>query len=318
MKTCIILDDYQGAALGQADWARLAGQVAVSSVRDHLPDEDALAARLAEAEIVVIMRERTRFPASLLHRLPKLRLLVTSGMANAAVDLEAARANGIVVCGTGGSLRPPVELTWGLILALARRIVPENASLRAGGRWQDSVGMDLDGRQLGIVGLGRIGSDVARIGRAFGMRIVAWSPNLTEERAAAAGAVLAASKEALLEGSDVVTIHLVLSASTRGLIGAEALRRMGRHAFLVNTARAPIVEEAALVQALEEGWIAGAGLDVFEIEPLPADHPFRRLPNVLATPHLGYVSERNYRTFFTEGLEDIEAWLAGAPVRTLG
>ena len=318
MKTCIILDDYQDAALGFADWGRLAGQVAVSGVRDYLPDEDAVAARLADAEIVVIMRERTRFPASLLRRLPKLRLLVTSGMANAAVDLEAARANGVVVCGTGGSLRPPVELAWGLILALARRIVPENASLRAGGRWQDSVGTDLDGRQLGILGLGRIGSDMARIGQAFGMRIVAWSPNLTEERAAAAGAALAPSKEALLEGSDVVTIHLVLSESTRGLIGAEALRRMGRHAFLVNTARAPIVEEAALVRALEEGWIAGAGLDVFETEPLPADHPFRRLPNVLATPHLGYVSERNYRTFFGEGLEDIEAWLAGAPVRTLG
>ncbi len=318
MKTCVILDDYQDAALGFADWGRLAGEVAVSSVRDVLPDEDAVAARLADAEIVVIMRERTRFPASLLHRLPKLRLLVTSGMANAAVDLDAARANGVVVCGTAGSLRPTVELAWGLILALARRIVPENASLRANGRWQDSVGIDLDGRQLGIVGLGRIGSDVARIGQAFGMRIVAWSPNLTAERAEAAGAVLAPSKEALLESSDVVSIHMVLSPSTRGLIGAEALRRMRKAAFLVNTARAPIVEEAALVQALQEGWIAGAGLDVFETEPLPADHPFRRLPNVLATPHLGYVSERNYRTFFGEGLEDIEAWLKGAPIRTLG
>ncbi len=318
MKTCIILDDYQDAALGFADWGRLAGQVAVSSVRDVLADEDAVAARLADAEIVVIMRERTRFPASLLHRLPKLRLLVTSGMGNAAVDLDAARANGVVVCGTGGSLRPPVELTWGLILALARRIVPENASLRANGRWQDSVGIDLDGRQLGLVGLGRIGSDVARIGQAFGMRIVAWSPNLTAERAEAAGAVLASSKEALLASSDFVSIHLVLSPSTHGLIGAEELRRMRKEAFLVNTARAPIVEEAALVQALQEGWIAGAALDVFETEPLPADHPFRRLTNVLATPHLGYVSERNYRTFFGEGLEDIEAWLAGTPIRTLG
>ena len=318
MRTGLILDDYQQAALALADWARLSDRVAISAISQHIPNPDDLVARIAQAEILVIMRERTPFPAALLERLPRLELLVTSGMRNLAIDLAAARARNVVVCGTDSSPTPPTELTWALILGLARHVAPESLTLRAGGPWQSTIGTDLAGATLGVLGLGKIGTRVAEIGRAFGMRVIAWSPNLDDGRAAAAGVERAASKEALLEASDVVTIHLVLGAQTRGLLGAAELRRMRRDAFLVNTSRAPIIDQAALVQALEEGWIAGAGLDVFETEPLPADSPFRRLPNVLALPHLGYVSRNNYRTFFTQAVEDIEAWLAGAPIRQLG
>jgi phosphoglycerate dehydrogenase-like enzyme len=318
MRTCLILDDYQQAALALADWPRLSDRVAVSAIAEHIPDRDALVARIAEAEILVIMRERTPFPAALLERLPNLRLLVTSGMRNLAIDVAAARARGIVVCGTDSSPTPPTELTWALILGLARHLAPESRNLRDNGPWQSTVGTDLAGATLGVLGLGKIGARVAAIGRAFGMRVIAWSPNLDDARATAAGVERAPSKEALLEQSGVVTIHLVLGERTRGLLGEADLRRMRRDAVLVNTSRAPIVDQAALVRALEEGWIAGAGLDVFETEPLPADSPFRRLPNVLALPHLGYVSRDNYRTFFTQAVEDIEAWLAGAPIRQLG
>ncbi|MGN8094910.1 D-2-hydroxyacid dehydrogenase family protein [Methylobacterium sp. 22177] len=318
MRTCLILDDYQQAALALADWTRLSDRVAVSAIAQHIASPDDLVARIAQAEILVIMRERTPFPAALLERLPRLELLVTSGMRNLAIDLAAARARNVVVCGTDSSPTPPTELTWALILGLARHVAPESLTLRAGGPWQSTIGTDLAGATLGVLGLGKIGTRVAEIGRAFGMRVIAWSPNLDDARAAAAGVERAASKEALLEASDVVTIHLVLGDRTRGLLGAAELRRMRRDAFLVNTSRAPIVDQAALLQALEEGWIAGAGLDVFETEPLPADSPFRRLPNVLALPHLGYVSRSNYRTFFTQAVEDIEAWLAGAPIRRLG
>ena len=318
MRTCLILDDYQQAALALADWSRLSDRVAVSAVAAHIPDRDALVARIAEAEILVIMRERTPFPAALLERLPRLELLVTSGMRNLAIDVAAARGRGITVCGTESSPTPPTELTWALILGLARQLPRENHNLRTGGPWQSTIGTDLAGATLGILGLGKIGARVAAIGHAFGMRVIAWSPNLDEARAAAAGVARAASKEALLEASDVVTIHLVLGDRTRGLLGAAELRRMRPTAYLVNTARAPIVDQAALVQALREGWIAGAGLDVFETEPLPDDSPFRGLPNVLALPHLGYVSRDNYRTFFTQAVEDIEAWLGGTPIRQLG
>lgn len=318
MRTCLILDDYQQAALALADWARLSDRVAISAIGQHIPDRDDLVARIAQAEILVIMRERTPFPAALLERLPRLELLVTSGMRNLAIDLAAAKARNVIVCGTDSSPTPPTELTWALILGLARHVASESGTLRAGGPWQSTIGTDLAGATLGIFGLGKIGTRVAEIGRAFGMRVMAWSPNLDEARAAAAGVERAASKEALLEASDVVTIHLVLGDRTRGLLGSAELRRMRRDAVLVNTSRAPIVDQAALVRALEEGWIAGAGLDVFETEPLPADSPFRRLPNVLALPHLGYVSCNNYRTFFTQAVEDIEAWLAGAPIRRLG
>jgi len=317
VQTCLILDDYQNAALGLADWARLSDRVAVSTITDRIADRDALVSRIEQAEILVIMRERTPFPADLLARLPRLKLLVTSGMRNLAIDVAAARARGITVCGTESSPTPPTELTWALILGLARHLPFENRNLRERGPWQSTVGTDLAGATLGVLGLGKIGTRVAAIGRAFGMRVIAWSTNLDDARAAAAGVERAESKEALLDASDMVTIHLVLGDRTRGLLGEAELHRMRPSAILVNTSRAPIVDQAALVRALEEGWIAGAGLDVFETEPLPADSPFRHLPNVLALPHVGYVTLNNYRTFFTQAVEDIEAWLAGAPIRLL-
>ncbi|MCJ2066181.1 D-2-hydroxyacid dehydrogenase family protein [Methylobacterium sp. J-088] len=317
MRTCLILDDYQQVALPLADWTRLADRVAVSAISEPIPDRESLVARIDQAEILVIMRERTPFPAALLERLPRLELLVTSGLRNLAIDVAAAKAQGITVCGTDSSPTPPTELTWALILGLARHVTQESHALRTGGPWQSTLGTDLAGATLGLLGLGKIGTRVAAIGRAFGMRVIAWSPNLDEGRAAVAGVERAASKEALLEASDVVSIHLVLGERTRGLLGEAELRWMRKSAYLVNTSRAPIVDQAALLRALEEGWIAGAGLDVFETEPLPADDPFRRLPNVLALPHLGYVTRDNYRTYFTQAVDDIEAWLAGSPIRTL-
>ncbi|QFR03160.1 D-2-hydroxyacid dehydrogenase family protein [Streptomyces phaeolivaceus] len=312
-----MLDDYQGAALTMADWSPLAGQVEVRTLRENITDRDRLAAELADCEIVVIMRERTPFDAELLRRLPALRLLVTTGMRNASIDLAAARAQGVTVCGTASSPTPPVELTWALLLGLARHLTAENRALREGGPWQSTVGQDLRGRTLGLLGLGKIGTRVARVAGAFGMEVLAWSENLTAERATEAGAQLADSKDDLLRRSDFVSVHLVLSDRTRGLLGEPELRAMRPHAYLVNTSRAAIVDGAALLRALRENWIAGAGLDVFETEPLPADDPLRSLSNVLATPHLGYVTERNYRTFYTEAVEDITAFLAGTPVRPL-
>lgn len=314
---CAVLDDYQGAALALADWSPLAEQVEVRVLREHLTDPDELVAALAECEIVVAMRERTPFDAGLLSRLPRLRLLVTTGMRNAAIDLAAAKAQGVTVCGTQSSSTPPVELTWTLLLGLARHLTAESRALREGGPWQSTVGQDLDGRTLGLLGLGRIGTRVARVAGAFGMEVLAWSQNLTAERAAEAGARLADGKEDLLRRSDFVSLHLVLSDRTRGLLGEPELRAMRPHAHLINTSRAGLVDQEALLRALREGWIAGAGLDVFATEPLPADDPLRTLPNVLATPHLGYVTERNYRTFYTQAVEDITAYLAGSPVRPL-
>lgn len=316
MPTCLILDDYQNAALGLAEWGRLDG-VNVSSIKEYIGDREALVSRIAEAEILVVMRERTPFPADLLPCLPKLKLLITSGMRNASIDLAAAKARGIVVCGTDSSPTPPTELTWALILGLARHMPEEVGNICAGG-WQTTVGADLAGATLAILGLGKIGARVAQVGRAFGMEVLAWSPNLTRERAEEAGATLASSKEALCEAADFLTLHLVLGDRSRGILGEAELRRMRKSAFLVNTSRAGLVDQTALLRALEEGWIAGAGLDVFDTEPLPPDSPFRRLPNVLALPHLGYVSRANYTRFFTQAVEDIEAWRAGSPIRQLG
>jgi phosphoglycerate dehydrogenase-like enzyme len=314
-KKCVVLDDYQGVALASAEWSVLSDDVEIVVFDRHLGDEDAVVDAVADAEIVVIMRERTPFPASLLARLPKLELLVTSGMRNASVDLAAAGAHGVTVCGTSSTSTAPGELTWALILALARHLVVENTGLRANGPWQRTLGVDLAGRTLGLLGYGKIGRKVAAVGRAFDMDVVAWSPHLTEERAD--GARLARSLEELAAVSDVLSIHLVLAGSTRGLVDADVLARMKPSALLVNTSRAGIVDQDALIAALRDGRIAGAGLDVFDAEPLPAAHPFRTLPTVLATPHLGYVTQGNYTTYFGQIVEDIAAFLAGQPIRTL-
>jgi phosphoglycerate dehydrogenase-like enzyme len=314
---CAVLDDFQGVAMTMADWTPIAGAVEVVSFSEHFATEEELAVALADFDVVVTLRERVAFPASLIRRLPRLRLLIASGMRNTVIDFDAASEHGVTVCGTESSLTPPVELTWALVLGLARGIVAEATALREGGPWQSTVGVDLEGRRLGVLGLGRIGRRVAEIGKAFGMEVVAWSQNLTKERADEAGVRLAASKEELLGSSDFVSIHLALSDRTRGLLGAAELALMKPTAYLVNTSRAAIVDQDALVAALREGRIAGAGIDVFDVEPLPADHPMRGVPRLLGTPHLGYVSESNYRTYYGQAVEDIAAFLAGEPVRRL-
>jgi phosphoglycerate dehydrogenase-like enzyme len=309
-----ILDDYQDVAGRLADWKSLPAEVVV--FRDHLSDESKVAARLADFDVVVAMRERTPFLRSLFERLPRLRLLVTTGMRNASIDLRAAADRGVVVSGTAGLPSPTAELTWALILALVRHVPREDRATREG-RWQETLGTTLKGRTLGVLGFGQLGSRVARVGTAFEMDVIAWSQNLTAERAAAVGATLAGSRDELLARADIVTIHLVLSDRTRGLVGARELGLMRPTAYLVNTSRGPIVDEGALIATLRAGKIAGAGLDVYDEEPLPADHPLRRLPNTVITPHLGYVTEETYQIFYSQALEDIRAFLAGTPVRVL-
>ena len=263
------------------------------------------------------MRERTPLTESILARLPDLQLVVTTGSRNAAIDLAACRGRGITVCGTASRSAPPAELTWALVLGLLRGVRQETTAMREGGPWQSTVGRDLAGSTFGVIGLGKIGTRVAKVARAFDMDVMAWSPHLTEERADAAGVRLAASKRDLLFNSDVVSLHLQLSWSTRRIIDAGDIAAMRRSAYFVNTARAALVDNDALVAALRQGRLAGAGLDVFDEEPLPADHPLRTLPNVLALPHLGYVTAANYRTYFTEAVQDIEAWMAGEPMRVI-
>lgn len=311
-----VLDDYQQAALTSADWSALRGRAEVTVFTDHLADPAAVASRLAPFEVIVAMRERTPFPGSLLQRLPALRLLVTTGMANASIDLAAAGRQGVVVCGTGGSAAAAPELTWALLMALIRHVPAEDARVRAGG-WQQTVGGELAGRTLGLLGLGRIGERVAGYGRAFGMEVIAWSQNLTPERARACGAELVPKPE-LFARAGIVSIHLRLSPRTAGLAGAAELALLGREGYLINTSRGPIVDEAALIAALRGNIIAGAGLDVFDSEPLPAGHPLRSLPNTVLTPHLGYVTTESYQVFYGEAVADILAWLDGSPVRVLG
>jgi phosphoglycerate dehydrogenase-like enzyme len=314
---CAVLDDYQHAALTSADWSSIAHDVEVRAVHHHIADEQELAGTIGDCQIVVLMRERTPFRASLFERLRHLKLLVTTGMRNAAIDLAAAQAHGVAVCGTSSRSEPPAELTWALMLGLARHLVQESSALARNGSWQSTIGADLSGRSLGLLGLGTIGSKVARVAQAFDMNVIAWSQNLTAERTAAAGVRLAASREQLLEESDFVSIHLVLSDRTRGLLGADQLKRMKPSAYLINTSRAAIVDQQAMAQALRDGWIAGAGVDVFDEEPLPKDHELRTTPNLLATPHLGYVTRANYGTYYREAVEDIEAFLNGSPVRVI-
>jgi phosphoglycerate dehydrogenase-like enzyme len=310
-----VLDDYQSVAMAAADWGSLGPGVRVRAFADHVVDECALADRLGPFEVIVAMRERTPFPASLLAQLPRLRLLVTTGPRNASIDLETTAARGITVCSTEALGHPTAELTWGLILSLARRIPFEDRAMRVGD-WQTTVGVGLRGKVLGVIGLGRLGTLVADIGRAFGMPVIAWSQHLTAERCAECGARLV-SKDDLLRQADVVTIHLQLSERTRGLVGARELGLMKASALLVNTSRGPIVDEGALVTALQRRAIAGAALDVFDEEPLPPDHLLRRLDNTVVTPHLGYVTVENYEVFYRGAVEDIRAFLDGHPIRVL-
>ncbi|NEB86329.1 D-2-hydroxyacid dehydrogenase family protein [Streptomyces anulatus] len=315
---CAVIDDFQSVATTVVDWSPVTADVEVVSFTEHLATEDEAAAALADFDIVVTLRERVPFPADLFARLPRLRLLVASGMRNSVIDFDAAERHGVTVCGTASSSTPPVELTWALLLGLARGIVPEAVALRTDGPWQSTLGADLHGRTLGLLGLGKIGGRVAQVGRAFGMDVLAWSQNLTKERTDEVGATLAASKEELLASSDFVSVHLALGDRTRGLVGAAELALMRPTAYLVNTSRAAIVDTEALLAALRAGAIAGAATDVFDIEPLPAGHPVRTAPRLLATPHLGYVSRANYETYYGQAVENIRAFLDGKPVRRLG
>ncbi|MFP2907049.1 D-2-hydroxyacid dehydrogenase family protein [Pyxidicoccus sp. 3LFB2] len=310
-----ILDDYQRIALSLADWERLPAGTGLHVFDRHLADPEALVAALLPFDVIVLMRERTPFPATLIERLPRLRLLVTTGGRNAAIDLEACRTRGIPVCGTGNVGAPTAELAWGLILSLVKRIPLEDRALRAG-TWQSGLTEGLTGKRLGLLGLGKLGGQMARVGQAFGMEVVAWSQNLTDARAAEWGA-RRVEKQELFSTSDVVSLHLVLGERTRGIVGAAELDAMKRTAWFVNTARAGLVDEAALLTVLREQRIAGAGLDVFSVEPLPPGHPLLALPNVVLTPHLGYVTRENYAVFYRDALEDILAWHVGAPVRLL-
>ena len=302
-----ILDDYQNVALSMADWSEVAAHADITVFADHLADQDAVVERLAPFDVVCVMRERTPLPRNVIERLPRLKMVASTGPFNASIDVAAAKERGIYVSTTGGYIESTVELTWALILASARRIVDETLSVRDGG-WQTSVGYQLGGTVLGVLGLGRSGSRVARVGTAFGMDVIAWSTNLTPEAAEQSGATYVARDE-LFSRADVLTIHLVLSERTRGLVGAAELGLMKPTALLVNTSRGPIVDEGALVDALRAGRLAGAGLDVFDTEPLPADHPLRSLDTVVATPHIGYVADRVYRTFYGEAATKIAAWL---------
>jgi phosphoglycerate dehydrogenase-like enzyme len=308
-----ILDDYQGVALRMADWQSLHPAAQMQSFIDHVDDPGALAQRLHVFDGLVLMRERTPMPRTLLERLPNLRLIVTAGMRNAAIDVAAATERRIQVCGTDMLPYPTAELTWGLILALVRQIPREDRAVREG-QWQTTLGLGLKGKTLGLLGLGRLGSQVAKIGQAFGMDVIAWSENLTAERAAAAGVALV-DKAALFARADIVSIHVVLSARSRGIVGAGELQRMKPSAFLVNTSRGPVVDEAALIEALHRRRIAGAALDVFEPEPLASDHPLLALDNVIVTPHLGYVTEENYRLIYAHAVEDIRAFIDGKVLR---
>ncbi|HEX7881976.1 MAG TPA: D-2-hydroxyacid dehydrogenase family protein [Afipia sp.] len=313
---CAILDDYQNVALKFADWSPLRDQIDITVFDKPFASSDEAVRALRDFQIVCAMRERTPFSREVLNALPHLKLLLTSGMRNASFDLEAAKERGITVCGTGGVGNATAGLTIGLMLELTRHIGFENARMHAGELWQTTMGQDVEGMTLGVVGLGKLGRKVAAIAQVLGMNVIAWSQNLTPEACAAAG-VGYASKDQLFAQADIVTVHVILSKRTRGLITRDDLARMKPTAYLVNTARGPIVDEIALLDVLQRKTIAGAGLDTFSQEPLPVDHPLRKLDNVVLTPHIGYVTENNYRRYYGDMVEDIAAWLKGAPVRVM-
>jgi phosphoglycerate dehydrogenase-like enzyme len=313
---CAILDDYQNVALTLADWSTVGGDVDIKVFNEHIGGADQVAAALQGFAIVCAMRERTAFPRAVIEALPDLKLLITTGMRNASIDLEAAKARNVVVCGTPGFGNATAAIATGLMLELARHIGYENARLKAGAPWQTTIGLDLEGMTLALLGLGRLGARMAEIGHAFKMNVIAWSENLTPQRCKEVG-VEHVGRDDLFRRADFLSIHVQLSPRTRGLIGARELSLMKKSAYLINTSRGPIVEEAALIAALRDKRLAGAGLDVFDVEPLPIAHPLRSLDNVVLTPHLGYVVEQNYRAYFTGMVEDIRAFLDGKPVRVL-
>jgi D-3-phosphoglycerate dehydrogenase len=316
MVRAAILDDYQNVAMGFADWSPIAKDVEIKVFNKPFGSPEETIKALQGFSVVVGMRERTPFPRKVVEALPDLKLLITTGARNNSFDVKVCAERGITVCGTGAAGSPTTGIAFGLMLELTRRIGFENARLKAGAPWQTTIGRDLEGLTLGILGLGKLGQRSAAVGKAFGMKTIAWSQNLTEEKAKIAG-VDYVSKDDLFHNADFVTIHLVLSDRSRGLIGAKELGLMKKSAYLINTSRGPIVDEKALIAALQSKSIAGAGLDVFDIEPLPLDHPFRKIDNVVITPHLGYVSEQNYRKYFPDIVEDIRAWLDGKPVRVI-
>jgi phosphoglycerate dehydrogenase-like enzyme len=313
---CAVLDDYQNVAMSMGDWSTLVGDIKLKVFNEHLRGAENVVKALADFEIICAMRERTPFPRAVIEKLPKLKLLITTGMRNASIDVAAAKERGIAVCGTPTTGNPTSAIAFALMLELARRVGYESARMRAGTLWQSTVGLDLEGLTLGVLGLGKLGTRSAQIAKAFGMKVIAWSQNLAADKCAQAGVGYVA-KDELFRQSDFITIHLVLSDRTRGLVGARELALMKPSARLINTSRGPIIDEPALIAALREKKIAGAGLDVFDVEPLPLEHPFRTMDNVVITPHLGYVSVQNYRTFYGAIIEDIRAWLDGKPIRVL-
>src|SRR5271154_1556073 len=313
---CAILDDYQNVVLKSAEWSKLKGDLEIKVFNEHLGGPDKVIAALQGFQIVVATRERTGFPKQVIDALPELKLLITTGMRNASIDTEAAKARGVTVCGTPNFGNPTAGIAIGLMLELTRHIGYENARMHAGATWQSTIGPDLEGMTLGVLGLGRLGAHTANIAKAFGMKVIAWSQNLTAEKCAAAG-VGYVGKDDLFRQSDFITIHVVLAQRSRGLVGAKELGLMKSSAFIINTSRGPLIDEPALLASLRDKKIGGAGLDVFDTEPLPLDHPLRKMDNVVITPHLGYVSEQNYRHYFSGVVEDIRGFLDGKPGRVM-
>lgn len=314
---CAILDDYQNVALKYADWSKVTGDVEVKVFNAPFKSADEVVRSLQGFQIVAMMRERTAFPRKTIEALPDLKLLITTGAANKSIDVAAATERGIAVAGTGTFGNPTTGVTFGLILELTRRIGFENARMKAGAPWQVTIGQDIEGMTLGVIGLGKLGRRVSNVAKAFGMKVIAWSPNLTAEKCKEAGVDFAGSKEGLLRNADIVTIHVQLGDRSRGLLGEKDIALMKPTAYLINTSRGPIVDEKALIAALKAGRIAGAGIDVFDVEPLPADHPFRKLDNVVLTPHLGYVSVQNYQIYFPDIVANIRNFIDGKPIKAI-